>query len=207
MKVICLNGAPRSGKDTVAEILKDMDSNVRIMKFAKPLDDIAKSILNVSDEQYSILREDKKDDFLKGTKSTMRDLLIGISEGLIKPIFGKEYFAEVAAKKIEDHIQKYKIIRTEPINDIFVISDCGFQYEYDYFKKRLKDLGVVAELVQIQRNGTSFKGDSREYVTDSKQHTLLNNGTLEDLKKKSEWILSDSCCGYCHEHPDKECTS
>ena len=204
IKIICLNGAPRSGKDTVGEILKSLSSDVSLMKFAAPLDDIAKTILAVPEEQYRVLREEKKDQLLEGSRSTMRDLLIGISENLLKPIFGRTYFADAAADKIHHHLHKYRVLRTEP-SDIFVITDCGFQYEYDRFKERMDELKIPTKLVQIQRDGTSFEGDSREFVTDPKQYSLMNNGTLEDLKAKVEWLLSDACCAYCHEHPNKAC--
>ena len=126
MKIICINGAPGSGKDTCGELVKGLHDDVRVVKFAHPLDRIAKNLLGMSDANFEYYRNEGKECLLTpwGCHVTMRQLLIGISEDLIKPNFGDTWFADQCA---------LHIINTSKQHDLVVVTDSGFQYEFDYF--------------------------------------------------------------------------
>ena len=175
MKIICINGAPGSGKDTCGELLSEIYDNVRIVKFAHPLDDIAKRLLNMRDGDFDYYRnQGKEESLLKwGCKLTMRQLLIKISESLIKPSFGREWFAEQCAMYV---------VRTYQEGETIVVTDSGFQYEFNWFKNRLKDFAQI-RLIHLTRKGCTFDGDSRQVVSDGENTVYINNdGTKEELK-------------------------
>lgn len=111
--VICLNGPPRSGKDTVANMVYD---NFKVYfwidtkKFSKPLDRIAAATLNIDKESEKFIkyREERKYDPLLEFEcsSTMRQMLISISEDYIKPLFGKEWFGKQAANTLIQDLKR-----------------------------------------------------------------------------------------------------
>lgn len=185
-RVICINGAPRSGKDAVAGIMvkyyQRRGRAASINKFAAPLDRILKAVLGLEDNddddaKYRQLRELNKDEpFLRyGGETTIRKLLIGISEDLIKPQLGKLYFAKEAADEV--------IYDGHPYDRTFIFSDSGFQYEYDEFQRILMRHGnYEIHLLQVSREGRNFDNDSREHVFDTITYYVNNDGTLEDLK-------------------------
>lgn len=184
MKIICVNGPPGSGKDTIGELLNEIyPSGVRIMKFAEPLDDIAMGLLGMGSATYEHFRKHDKETPLTayGCSTTLRQLLINISEKLIKPSFNKVWFAEQCAVKVGS------IKDDKPI----VITDSGFQYEFDHFKERLKDFADV-RLIQVRRDGCNFDNDSREYVIDGDRTIHINNsGDLVELSWVIELLVTE----------------
>lgn len=175
MKIICVNGPPGSGKDTVGTLLNEIYGGVQIVKFAGPMDDIVMNMLGMDKETFQIYRNEKKEEKLIqwGCHVTMRELLIRISEGLIKPCFSKIWFAEQCAQRV---------IKLEGYNQPIVITDSGFQYEFDHFKECLKDFADI-RLIQLTRKGCTFDNDSREPVSDGENTIYINNdGTLDELK-------------------------
>jgi hypothetical protein len=172
MKILLLNGPPRSGKDEVLKIIARLGYQVHHEKFAKPLRDSVCGLLGISDED---LEERKARD------PRVRQLMIGLSERVAKPILGDVFFAEACADRV------YRDCRLGIVEQV-VITDCGFQHEVDHFIAYLEWLGILPEfqLWTLGRAGCSFEGDSREYVNlDSKLGMTLciyNGGTLEDLQ-------------------------
>ncbi len=183
--LICVNGPPRSGKDTVAGIIQHELSDwenypergeavePRIDKFAAPLDRIAQAVLGCDDQEYRVLREEKKDEKLDGYDCTMRDLLIAISEVLLKPLFGDDYFAVQALKRLT------------PDDDIVIYSDSGFQVEFDRVKAEIAEhpLSNIC-LVRTHRKGTTFKGDSRHRVEADGAIDITNDEDIEALTNR-----------------------
>jgi len=179
ISILCFNAPPFAGKDEAARVInEDMNGVWKVCKFASPLDAVAKVILNLEndEEAYQYWREKMKDEPLMNHPTTMRKLLISISENTIKPQMGKSYFGEAAADRT--------------LNDIrtgdkkFIFTDCGFQYEFDSFKEKLLMSCPTAEiqLVQIHRPGCDFSADSREYVEDESMLILKNDIGLKHYK-------------------------
>ena len=188
---ICLNGPPGSGKDTIAKIIAeeidDYNNNIRsssemirwrIDKFAAPINTIAASILGINEHsgEFRRLREKDKEQKLTtfGVDITMRQLLINISEDLIKPSFGKTWFGEQAARRVNNSISCKS-------NEVFLVSDSGFQHEYDAFKEAVHS-SVKVQLVNVVRDNCDFTNDSREWVDDGDKITIENNSTIEHLR-------------------------
>lgn len=198
MKIILLNGPPGSGKNEVFKIMADRrsysDQIVEEMKFAKPLDSIAKACLPFieTDADFMHWREDfKETPLMPGSNASMRDLLIGISEDLIKPLFGQEYFGKVAADAVLRRIEALTDDEWKCPNNVIVFTDSGFQVEYDVFTSSMKRHHIPYDLVRITRPGKTFEGDSRQYVTDCGLDHIRNDGKISDLAR-SVYSLMDS---------------
>ena len=123
-------------------------------------------------------------DIRTGTKhirsATPRDMLIAVAENIIKPEFGNNIFAVDALNSIRQHMLN------NIGGNIFVMPDCGFDYEADVIKGAFPNAKVV--VVQIEREGHTFDNDSREWVPCD--HILYNRG-LEALKKDVISLVSN----------------
>lgn len=179
MQIICVNGPPRAGKDTIVKsIHKQMvliKSQPIVEKFAYPLNAIAQATAGMDNETFALYREKKKDDPLPNYDNvTMRDLLIYVSENFCKVLFGDDFFA----------IQAFnRLLNVHPINHCALFSDSGFQLEYDMLKSLVAkhNIGTV-KLLRVTRDGCNYDNDSREYVEDEgNRYNIENNGSFKDL--------------------------
>ena len=78
-----------------------------------------------------------------------RQALIHVSENVIKPIEGKDYFGRQAKKSV---------LASELL--VFVFSDGGFIDEI----QALKSDKTKVTVIRLHREGFTFEGDSRSYV-------------------------------------------
>lgn len=184
-RVVILNGPAGSGKDEAASYLQAKGNTTLGVPFAhqefkKRLFDITKTIYNVSDEDWNNLytRENKESssDLLRGLSP--RQALIFVSEEVIKPKYGSQYFGNAAVECLKH-------------NHVNVFSDGGFIEE---LRPIISKIGVSNVLVlRIFREGCSFAGDSRNYlpvdvgpiVVD-----ILNNGTKEEYYCTLEYEIA-----------------
>jgi hypothetical protein len=167
MNIILLNGPPRSGKDTVADILSRTFSYEK-KSFALPL---KRAIASFFNKDLAWL-EDNKDNPISNP-TTYRDLLIGLSEDVIKPKLGLTFFGKLLADEVSN----------SAAHD-FVITDCGFTEEVHEFISRLYNQYQI-HLWRITRPGCSFTNDSREFIQPLPAHPfqiIHNDGSLTDLQ-------------------------
>ena len=145
--IIYLNGPPGCGKDTVAFILcKHFDATH--LKFATPLKNAVAAFFNVPVGAL----EAWNDQPVVSGRARYRDILIGLSENVIKPMLGEGYFGFECAN----------IIRDASPSDLHVISDAGFT---DEVRACADTCGDPHQIIwHIHRRGTSFENDSREWV-------------------------------------------
>ena len=180
MKIIFVNGPPRSGKDTIAEILKkEFPSHTHLEKFAQPL----KTAIPLT---YGITIDDWKDNLdtpnnkdLRCSQlfdKTPREVQIEFSESFLKPLHGQRIFGQLAVRRIARVNFSWF--------DSVVISDSGFKEEA---------LEVIREhgrenccLWRVERQGCSFKGDSRSYLKAEelgiKDYSIRNDHSLDALR-------------------------
>ena len=171
MHILFLNGPPRCGKDTIADYL--VGKGYHKMKMAGVLFNDIKLMLNLSDEQFNLYREDKKDEpILFGL--TLRQLSINYSEKVAIPRHGKYYWSKLF---LED-------ARNSGYDNI-VVSDLGFEREYEFFENNLRFPYEQFTVFRVERNGCSYANDSREYVK-SYDACIKNNGSLELLYEETE---------------------
>lgn len=188
-KVIILNGAPNCGKDIAAQALAECDGFAH-KEFKTKLFELTKAIYSVTEDQWDQMytRENKESGFENLDGLSPRQALIKVSEEVIKPNYGQDYFGKSAVRNLE-------------AGQINVFSDGGFVEE---LVPLVEAVGLDNVLViQINRQGCSFDGDSRDYLPDTiavqgNPYTInkvfVNNYTtvedyLSDVATKvTEWL-------------------
>lgn len=182
--VIILNGPPGVGKDTIADALP-VDFKV---SFKQPMFDIARSILGPKKyhafEKFYDCRETKEQPLMILGGMSCREFMIWISECVIKPAFGKDYFGVRLAETVNGALAKTA-----------VCSDGGFSSEIP----PLLSAGIRVALVRLHRHGFTFDGDSRSYIDDNslRGHALftehdiwLNYGDIDGAVNQ----IMSRCC-------------
>lgn len=186
MKLILLNGAPRSGKDTAAQLivnaLTHFDSLDRPLhvKLSKLLKDCTHRFYGLCDvaHDYFEHRKDEPNETLHGL--TPRQAYINMSELLIKPVHGKGFLGAELAKRLgrQDEVFGPDSSRTA------VISDCGFVEECEELVK----LHPEAILIRLHRPGYGWENDSRGPVSLNHLKVLAfdvnNDGDTDRLEEK-----------------------
>lgn len=181
-KIIILNAPPNAGKDTVADYLVENRGMLKA-SFKKRLMEVAATIAGVSVEKIEHLnsRELKEVQHPEFSGKTTRQFLIYVSEKVIKPNFGQNYFGYAALSNINlAQMQKQG----------YVFSDGGFPMEAQVFGKAIPNKNVV-HVLRFSREGCSFDGDSRSYLQAGIENVtvspiLENNSTLEYFAKLIE---------------------
>lgn len=172
------NGPPGSGKDEACYFLK-VNHAYKHLQFKDQLFiDTAEHFgvsLNwfMSDYNNRTLKETPRPE-LDGMSK--RQALIHVSENIIKPKYGKEYFGAKTAEKIDPSID-------------YCFSDGGFVEEIHPLINRIGRDKIC--IVQLYRTGCSFSSDSRNYI---------NGILIEDLGIKdseSSFINSEPQIPIC----------
>lgn len=174
-KAIIFNSAPNSGKDVAAEHIVNYLSSKGIPAYHKEVKEnlfkAVKSAYGIEEDEWCYLYERERKELpspqlmIYNEPYSPRNAMIHMSENVLKPLFGKDVFGIMAAKSLEDGVN--------------VFSDGGFPEEVQCI---LDEVGVDNfMLVHVIREGCSFEGDSRNYVTGFPNTvTLYNDGTLEE---------------------------
>ena len=169
-RIILLNGAPSSGKDTIAGILSD-NFGYKHRYIANSLVEAAVSLSNVDRYEWDVRYNDR----IKNSKElpwdrlgglSQREFLIKVSEEWMKPVFGNDVF--VKKEILSDLIEGNKHI---PV----VISDCGHKVELDSYIQYYGEDNIL--LVRVHRDGKTFGNDSRYYL-DHKHVVDIQNNTM-----------------------------
>lgn len=152
-KIIILNAPPGAGKDTIGKLIEyKSPTHVLQLSFKQPMFEIALAILGKRKyaafiEAYNDRkRKEKPLECLNG--KTPREFMIWISEDVIKPQFGNDYFGR----------RFNEIARTSdyPI----ICTDGGFPDEVI----ALVESGHEVKMCRLHRRGYSFENDSRDYI-------------------------------------------
>lgn len=151
---IILNGPPKSGKDTIANLLKENNEAITVVKFSQPIRDYFCWLLGITDEELEATKDDEIPAL--GWK-TLREGMIAYSEQFAKPLFGEGWLGTKLAKKFltEEMI-------TSPIRHV-IVADGGFYHEFHNL--RAMHIQAKMALVRVYRRDTSFRKDSRSYLS------------------------------------------
>jgi hypothetical protein len=174
MKFILLNGPPGCGKDTAASRLVPYLNFVHL-KFAAPIKRMVAGLLQCSMSELEATKDIpnrmlRHEDLHTTRDDTPRQLLIALSEELLKPRYGNSYFGTALWAEA-----------TASSGELFIISDCGFESEVG---RLIRSAGASnCLLIQIYRQGCNFDNDSRSYLpaTLCKHVPIPNNLTPHDL--------------------------
>ena len=176
LHIVCLNGAPGTGKDTaqiaIATALKN-GGIYRHIKFAEAIDNGICAFLPAQlGEHFIRLRHDpdkKNTEHVTDHGKTAREIMIQFSEHFAKPAFGEDIFGKIAAETLLEDVSFFRdwvAPENSKAQILACVSDCGFQAEFDAFCA-----AVVAEvpdakihLIHLTRTGHDFSNDSRQPV-------------------------------------------
>lgn len=175
MRIVFLNGPPGCGKDTAVSHLVPYLQFTHL-KFAAPIKRMVCGLLN---EDMRWLESCKDithrtltlaDDAVIANIDTPRQLLIALSEDLLKKRYGNDFFGRVMVNEI-----------SKTANQLILISDSGFLDEATPVVRKYGWLNCLH--IKIHREGKSFDNDSRSYWTIPKvqQRTVHNRDTIHDL--------------------------
>lgn len=163
-KIIILNAPPGAGKDTIGALIKDY-SPVPLLKmsFKAPMFDIACAMLGKRGYQKFLEiyddreQKEKPQPFLNG--KSPREFMIWISEAVIKPQFGNEYFG-------------WRFAEYANHADIPVIcTDGGFPEEIKPLVRSEHEVVIC----RLHRSGYTFAGDSRDYINLERYHHRIKH--------------------------------
>lgn len=180
-QVVVFNAPPNAGKDYICDYLME-NYFCNKVEFKGKLRELVKTIYSLSNEQvkWLELRENKElpREVLGGL--SYREAMIDVSERLIKPHYGKDYFAKALLSELVEFT-------------INVVSDGGFGEEVEYLADNCCDVYVI----RIHCDGCSYEGDSRGYLPESAKWKVVDivnnkdNTFIEDVLTylKSEDLL------------------
>jgi len=149
---VVLNGPPGAGKDTIADLLVQADFTHHRMKTSLNIEVAHHYKIPLS--VFEFLAGDR---MLKELSSHMlgglspRQAQIHVSETLIKPNLGLDYFGQAAAEQCVYQNSSFA-----------VFSDGGFKEEIE----PLIQVFDLVMIVRLLREGFTFEGDSRSYLKD-----------------------------------------
>lgn len=175
MKVIALTGWSGSGKDTLADILRNQGC-IRFA-FATPLKDIASELFGFPRE-WADTQEGKQKLWKVGYKEkTIRQILLDLAK-LDRERFGDDIYAQAI-------IQKFQYLAPQ---SIVIITDLRFPVEVAALKQYQVESGCQLEFWRVKRIGqlTSPVDHPSEHLLDDLETTKLitNPGTtIEEFEE------------------------
>lgn len=167
---VIFNGPPGSGKDMICDYLSETDPSYHHVRFKDHLFTLTKTIYQINDFLFDKIYQDRiakeqPNDLFNGLSA--RRALIYISEDIIKPNFGKNYFGLAAANKLKPGVNCF--------------SDGGFVDEIEPIYEATDGHMII---IQIEREGCNFSNDSRRYIDEFKDVPVIrvnNNGTKDQF--------------------------
>jgi nicotinamide riboside kinase len=187
--VLFINGAPRSGKDTLANHIRNKLNGFGYVQASRFLKEQANALYGRPDlPWYEFeLNKDEPNDFFLGL--TPREAWIGVSERYMKPTHGDEVYGNMVLRHIVAHNARAWIL------------DCG------YLSEAMPVIRVVGaekcRLIRIhaKERGCNFQKDSRSHIElpGVEVFDIHNNGTKGEFLSRAygqlEWTLQQMVGG------------
>lgn len=176
MKIIAFNGPPRSGKDTLKELIINefVDKNIKSYTLSDILIEATCVIYGIVrdewDDRYCTDMKDEPWELLFGL--SQRQALIGLAEEYLKPKHGGDIIAKIFLKRLEYFNESGRI-------DVLLI-DTGFSEEFKHIVSKFGVDNVM--LIRVKRNGRDYSNDSRSDVepVDMDNQLLKNFGIIKN---------------------------
>lgn len=168
MRIIGIGHKAEHGKDTLGIFLHECIPNSVLAAFATAPKEKAAEYTNESIEKFNT--HEGKNEYLPQYDMTRRDILIKIAEEE-KTAKGQDIWIDTLFEQVQQTIST------------LIITDVRFSNEADAIRKR----GGI--LINVTRPGIPLSTRPSETALDNYTHWnyhILNNGSLEDLKEKSE---------------------
>lgn len=189
--IIGLIGQKRVGKDTVANIIKELEPDYRTIALADPIKDIARIMFNFNEKQLYDAEKDEID-----------------TRWNIKP---REFFEQFGTEIMQFDIYKYlpalenvvpqrkfwvlSLLSKIKENDKVIITDIRGQHELDEIVK----VNPNAKFIRIIRPSISSNVGTNLHITQQEPdmiashwitNTVVNDGTIDDLQVKIKTIMN-----------------
>ena len=151
-KVVIFNAPPDTGKDYLVDHLVSNGGGAYYKaEFKGRLKTIVMAVYGLSEEEHTFfyLRENKDKKFERLGGKSIRECYIEVSEDVIKPFYGKDYFGKAAV---------YSLVE----GGVNLFSDGGFPQE---LVPLVEAVGGANVLVVRLKGVGSFVGDSRDYLS------------------------------------------
>jgi hypothetical protein len=187
VKLIFLNGPPRSGKDSAAfAICKTLERWGLPCEHDKLSAPIKRAFAGLVDAPMQTpfnvyyYEAHKEEPIPMLSHKSYRKWQIEFAECFIRPLYGETTFS----KLLEGRCKNGPL----DMDSIIVVSDCGFQEEVDYLCA--SPVFTEALLIRCLREKCTFDGDSREYISPNPEdkHVVFrvayNDGSLADWEHK-----------------------
>lgn len=189
--IIIFNGPPGSGKDEAASYFKNRGFKHLSFKYV-----LFKETVEYFGVSYEWFMENYDDRSIKERPEkplrgmSRREALIHVSEEVIKPVEGLDFFGRCVAEEIED-------------GKDYVVSDGGFIEELTPIINKIGTENIV--LVQLTRDGCDYSADSRRYFDGNlikeyvlnhqtpikKQHVLPHKFTIKTYRIHNNSTVKD----------------
>lgn len=180
MYIVGFNGPPYSGKDTLARMLAEhMDSrkvvvSVVEVSLSTPLRRIAYQMIgqNYLPNHIGCLDYGKfKETHYPQFGCSGRQLMIDVSEKYLKLCYGQSIMANLLLADFRD------------FHGVLLVRDSGFQCEVDPLVDAVGADNLY--IARVTRPGSTFVGDSREWVYHKHEGRISNGGSLDLLRTKA----------------------
>lgn len=169
--IIGLSGRMGSGKDTAAEIIRELTGDYEIKRFAGKLKDVAQLLTGIPAADFN--RQEVKQKHLgEEWGMTVRQLLQRLGTDAVR-------------NGLNENAWVLALFADYKGSENWVIPDCRFPNEYDAIKKRG---GIV---VRVERGERLQNVHPSESALDNYDFDYLidNNGSLDELREKVEFLL------------------
>lgn len=174
--IIGITGKARSGKDTLARVLRDHQGFDAIMWFAEPLKRAAAILFDIPFAE--VMSDEFKDAVIPGWNLTGRDILQRLGTEAMRHNFGEDFW-----------IRRWAIEYDRRQPQRCVVADVRFENEADH----LRSLG--GQIIHLSRPGAGLKAGEGAHESESGitfrdgDVAIRNDGTISDLARQVSYLF------------------
>lgn len=169
--ILGISGKAESGKDTIANIIKEISPNTIILHFGDALKDIVSRAFNISREILDT--QDGKKEIYPYLNITNREILQKVGT-----LFRENFFEDIWINNVINQI--------DCSNDkIYIIPDVRYPKELE----AIQSIGGI--IIRVERPGIKVMNHHSETALDNYpfEYIIDNNGTIKDLRDKIKFLL------------------
>jgi hypothetical protein len=176
LKIVALTGSKGSGKDTVGQLIADMHGGQTIA-FADPIKQTVMDIFKLKDiAQYDAFKRTVLEYRLDYLPQAIAGRHVVREIGMLMRNYDDKQFNQYVRSTIESQPDK-----------LWVVTDLRFDNEYTMLRS------IGAKVIKIIRPSYTYDGHitEREFNDSLVDHTLMNDGSLEYLKIRTELVMKN----------------